>query len=76
MIAGTIGYMSPEQYGVGQSDRRADVYSVGVLLNVMMTGLHPSEELCSGRARRIVEKCTRIDPDRRFKSAAELKAAL
>ena len=76
VIAGTIGYMSPEQYGVGQSDPRADIYSVGVLLNVMLTGLHPSEELCRGRARRIVEKCTHIDPDKRYKSAAELKAAL
>ena len=76
VVAGTIGYMSPEQYGVGQSDPRADVYSVGVLLNVMLTGCHPSEKLCGGRARHIVEKCTHIDPDKRYKSAADLKAAL
>ena len=76
VVAGTIGYMSPEQYGVGQSDPRADVYSVGVLLNVMLTGCHPSEKLAKGRAGRIVEKCCHIDPDKRYRSAEELKSAL
>ena len=76
VVAGTIGYMSPEQYGVGQSDPRADVYSVGVLFNVMLTGCHPSEKLAKERAGRIVEKCCHIDPEKRYKSADELKSAL
>ena len=76
VIAGTIGYMSPEQYGVAESDPRADIYSAGVLLNVMLTGRHPSEQLARGRAKRIVEKCCHIDPDQRYKSAAEMRQAL
>ena len=37
-VLGTTGYAAPEQYGISQSDSRADIYSLGVLLNVMLTG--------------------------------------
>ena len=48
-ILGTTGFAVPEQYGLSQSDARADIYEVGVLLNVMLTGEHPSRKLVSGR---------------------------
>lgn len=73
---GTVGYASPEQLGLAQSDARTDIYAVGVLLNVMLTGEHPSKKLARGRAGRIVLKCTQIDPQKRYKSADELKFAL
>lgn len=73
---GTIGYASPEQLGLSQSDSKTDIYAVGVLLNVMLTGEHPSKKLARGRAGRIVLKCTQIDPQKRYKSAEELKFAL
>ena len=47
-ILGTTGYAAPEQYGITQSDQRADIYSLGVLLNIMITGEHPSKKLASG----------------------------
>ena len=46
-ILGTTGYAAPEQYGITQTDERADIYSLGVLLNIMLTGKHPSKELAS-----------------------------
>lgn len=76
VILGTIGYAPPEQYGVGQSDRRADIYAMGVLLNVMLTGEHPSHRLARGKAGRIIKKCTLIDPNSRFSSVQKLMQAL
>ncbi len=76
VIMGTVGYASPEQLGITQSDARTDVYAAGILLNVMLTGKHPSEELAKGRAGRIVKKCTILTPDDRYQTAALLAAAL
>ncbi len=76
VIMGTVGYASPEQLGVTQSDGRTDIYAVGVLLNVMVTGKHPSEKLAKGKAGRIVRKCTSVNPDERYQSAEKLAKAL
>lgn len=75
-ILGTIGYASPEQYGIAQSDSRSDIYALGVLLNVMLTGKHPSDLLAPGKAGKIVLKSTQINPEQRFNSVKELKSAL
>ena len=76
VVLGTIGYAPPEQFGISQSDEKSDIYSVGILLNVMLTGTHPSKKLAKGKAGKIVLKCTQIDPHRRFQSAQKLKEAL
>lgn len=75
-IMGTVGYASPEQLGISQSDARTDIYAMGVLLNVMITGKHPSEKLAKGKSGRIVRKCTNVNPDDRYKSAEKLLKAL
>ena len=75
-ILGTTGYAAPEQYGITQTDERADIYSLGVLLNIMLTGKHPSKELASGRLGRIVQKCTMVNPKKRYKSVLYLMEAL
>ena len=76
VIMGTVGYASPEQLGVAQSDARTDIYALGVLLNVMITGKHPSEKLAKGKAGRIVRKCTSVNPDERYQSAEKLAHVL
>ena len=75
-VLGTTGYAAPEQYGLAQSDARADIYSLGVLLNVMLTRRHPSRVTAPGRMGRIVQKCTMINPERRYQSALDLMEAL
>ena len=75
-ILGTTGYAAPEQYGITQTDERADIYSLGVLLNIMLTGKHPSKELASGRLGHIVQKCTMVNPKKRYKSVLYLMEAL
>ena len=75
-ILGTTGYAAPEQYGIAQTDERADIYSLGVLLNIMLTGKHPSKELANGHLGRIVQKCTMVNPEKRYKSVLYLMEAL
>ena len=42
-IAGSLHYMAPEQAGGGIVDARADLYSLGCILYLLMTGRHPFE---------------------------------
>ena len=76
LVLGTMGFAAPEQYGISQTDERADIYSVGVLLNIMLTGKHPSKELAGGRLGRVVQKCTMVNPEKRFKNVLHLMEAL
>lgn len=75
-VLGTAGFAAPEQYGIAQTDTRADIYSMGVLLNVLLTGEHPSRRMAKGRFGRVVEKCTMTDPGKRYQSVLHLMEAL
>lgn len=72
-IIGTTGYAAPEQFGLAQSDERTDIFAVGVLMNVMLTGEHPSKKLYKGKLTKVIEKCIEIDPNKRYATALELK---
>lgn len=76
VIMGTVGYASPEQLGLAQTDARTDIYAIGVLYNVMLTGQHPSVTIASGKAGRIIRKCTAVNPNERYHTAIELWTAL
>lgn len=76
VIMGTVGYLAPEQLGLSQSDARTDIYATGVLLNVMLTGKHPTETFARGRAGQIIRKCTALNPDDRYQSARKLSKSL
>ena len=75
-ILGTTGFAAPEQYGLSQSDLRTDIYAVGILINVMLTGQHPSKKLAEGRMGRVVDRCTHVNPQRRYKNVLRLMEAL
>ena len=75
-ILGTTGFAAPEQYGLGQSDTRTDIYSLGVLMNVMLTGQHPSKKLAEGRLGRVIQRCTQVNPAKRYKDVMNLAEAL
>ena len=75
-VLGTTGFAAPAQYGIFQSDERADIFSLGVLLNIMLTGKHPSREMAAGKMGRIVRKCTMTAPEQRYQSARALMEVL
>lgn len=76
VIIGTVGYASPEQLGIRESDSRTDIYALSIMLNVMITGKHPSEKIANGKAGRIVRKCTNVNPDERYQTIKKLSDAL
>lgn len=71
-ILGTIGFAAPEQFGISETDERTDIYAIGILINIMLTGEHPSKKLCTGKWKKVVKKCTSINPDDRYKSVDEI----
>ena len=73
---GTMGYAAPEQYGINQTDERTDIYAIGVLMNVMLTGKPPEIRLYNGRLKRVIVKCTQTIPDNRYQNVKELKRNL
>ena len=73
---GTVGYASPEHFGFSQSDEKTDIYSCGVLLNYLLTGREPQEYLYPGTLRYIIQDCTEIDKEKRYRNAEELKLVL
>ena len=75
-VLGTYGYAAPEQFGFDQTDIRADIYSIGATMNVLLTGKLPMEELHDGRLSKIISKCIELDPERRFQSTEKLKNEL
>lgn len=75
-ILGTIGYAAPEHFGFSQSDETTDIYSCGVLLNYLLTGKLPDENLYKGPLSHIIKKCIMIDKSQRYQNAYELKLTL
>lgn len=74
VLMGTAGYAAPEQFGIEQTDASTDIYALGVLLNKMLTGYFPNEQLYDGRhrLRQIILKCIEIDKSRRYSDALSL----
>ena len=75
-ILGTAGYAAPEQFGFNQTNETADIYSCGVLMNVMLTGKFPFEEKYTGLMDYIIDRCLNMEAKSRYQTAADLKLAL
>lgn len=73
---GTENYAAPEQvgYGLSGSCEKSDIYAVGMLLNVMLTGTFPKEKKASGKIWDVIERCIRLDADQRFTAREVIEA--
>lgn len=70
-LLGTRGYAPPEQYGFSQTDARADIYAMGVTFRQLLGPLARKR-----RWRRLLRKCTALDPKDRYHSASQVSRAV
>lgn len=65
---GTQNYAAPEQIGFGlnASSPKSDVYALGVLLNVMITGAFPKEKSATGKIWDVIKRCIKLEADDRY----------
>lgn len=79
-IIGTEPYMAPEQYGSEQTDGRADLYALGVLMIFLATGQDGKQYLNDAfpykKLAPAIKKCIRTDRDLRFQSVRQVKKRL
>ena len=88
LTVGTPGYVAPEQLAGSGLDRRADVYSVGMLLHHLLTGVAPAADgtrppppaelrpEVPAAVDAVVRQATAVRPEDRFPSAGALADAL
>lgn len=78
---GTRSTAAPEQYGFAQTDRRTDLYALGMTLIWLVTGVYEREALVqapdlSPHLRQSLEKAVSFAPEDRYQSAQAFSAAL
>lgn len=84
-IAGKHSYLPPEQFR-GKASLQSDLYAMGATLQFLVTGKEPeaisqSSPIEAGAKTseefdQIVRTCTALDPNKRFKSIAEIATSL
>jgi TolB-like protein len=70
-IAGTVGYMAPEQAAGGSVDYRADQFSFGAILAEMN-----GDRQATGSLVDLIERCLSDNPEQRYETTRELAVAL
>ena len=73
-VIGTPGYQAPESL-IGRTGAFTDIFSIGCVLNFMLTGEDPGFKSYQGRSsiQYIIRKSTNEDPSMRIKSLIELE---
>ena len=82
-IMGTVGFVAPEQQS-GKSDPRSDIFSFGVTLYQLLTNQNMEEETYiksitdfdpsySTGLEKVIEKCTKANPNERYQTVSELR---
>jgi serine/threonine-protein kinase len=87
-LFGSVGYSPPEQFGLRQTDPRADIYAFGATLHHLLTGRDPAVEpfqfppvnqLTPGvpvSLSRLVASCVAMDPEHRPQTVHEVAVKL
>jgi len=75
---GTRGYAPPEQYGFGQTDKRSDLFALGVLLRWLVTGStkdNPNVTI-DPQIQKVIDRCTAFSPEERYHDSSEISRDL
>lgn len=76
-VIGTLGYQPPESLS-SRTTNQADIYSIGCILNFMLTGQEPG--ICSYKGNHyivsMIEKATNEDPSHRYASVSTMQKEL
>ena len=88
-IYGTPGYAPPEQYGLGQTDARSDIYSMAMVLHEVLTGYDPGRRTTTrpplantlradvpNHIAQAIHRALAVDSADRFDSMREFAAAV
>ena len=70
-LLGTRGFAPPEQYGFSQTDARADLYALGATFRQLLGPVARKR-----RWKRLLRRCTALDPKDRYASAGQVRRAL
>ena len=76
VLMGTPGFAAPEQYGFGASDAQTDIYALGILMNLLLSGELSHECTVSGPLASIVRRCIMMERSERYSSAPDVQKAL
>ena len=72
-LLGTPGYAAPEQFGFDQTNAGSDIFALGVLFNVMLTGENPKvTQAPNERLAAIIKACTAMDPSVRYQDVLQI----
>jgi len=63
---GTKDYAPPEQFGFGATDERSDIYALGITMKELLGKEY------QGNLSKILEKCTKVDPQQRYQCVDEI----
>lgn len=69
-------FAAPEQKNGGKICPQTDIYALGVLFNMLLTGCSPCQHLARGVCRQIISRCTADNPQNRYDDAQQLKAEI
>jgi hypothetical protein len=70
LILGTPGFAPPEQYGFAPTDVRSDIYALGMTMKSLLGPAY------HGPLLKIIDRCTKFDPEQRVNSAREVQELL
>lgn len=84
---GTKLFSAPEQFNLGESSKKSDIYSIGMVYLFILTGNIPekgpdeinqylSRKISNPKARALISQCVKKEPQKRIGSIGEIEKTL